>query len=52
MSSLKDGNDAVEYYTETLDAYSLIDLSGRYQINENFALILGVKNLLDEQPSL
>ena len=50
VSSLKDGNDAVEYYTETLDAYSLVDLSGRYQINENFALILGVKNVFDEEP--
>lgn len=50
VSALEDGNDDVEYFREKIDAYSLIDLSGRYTINENLSLTLGVKNVLDEQP--
>ncbi len=50
VSSLDDGNDSVEYYREEIDAYSLIDFSGRYTINDNLSLILGVKNALDEKP--
>ena len=49
-SSLSDGNDEIEYFTEKLDAYSVVDLSGRYSIRDNWMVTLGVKNLLDEKP--
>ncbi|OUW30676.1 MAG: hypothetical protein CBD27_01055 [Rhodospirillaceae bacterium TMED167] len=49
-SALDDGNDDVVYFTEKLDAYSVIDLSGRYSIKDNWMITVGVKNLLDEKP--
>ena len=49
-SALDDGNDDIEYFTEKLDAYSVIDLSGRYSIRDNWMVTVGVKNLLDKKP--
>ena len=49
-SALNDGNADITYFTEKLDAYSVVDLSGRYSIRDNWMLTLGVKNLLDEKP--
>ena len=49
-SSLDDGDDNREYFTEKLDSYSIVDFSGRYMLAENWNLTVGVKNLLDKQP--
>lgn len=49
-SSLNDGNDFQDYFTEKLDDYSIVDLSGRYSIRENWMVTLGIKNLLDKKP--
>ena len=31
-------------------AYSLFDLSGRYQLNDQLSLTFGVKNIFDKEP--
>ena len=49
-SALDDGNDEIEYFRETISAYSLFDLSGRYQLNDQLSLTLGVKNIFDKEP--
>ncbi len=49
-SSLKDGDDNTDYFREKLDDYSVLDLSGRYSISDDWTLTLGVKNLLDKKP--
>ena len=48
-SSLSDGNDEIEYFTEKLDGYSVVDLSGRYSIRDNWMITLGIKNVLDKK---
>lgn len=49
-AALDDGNEQVQYYREKLSSYSLFDFSGRYQINDNFALTVGIRNIADKQP--
>jgi iron complex outermembrane receptor protein len=49
-SALDDGNDEIEYFRETISAYSLFDLSGRYQLNDQLSLTFGVKNIFDKEP--
>ena len=49
ISSLRDGNDAVEYFTERLDAYSLVNFSGRYRFDK-WAVIAGINNILNKSP--
>ncbi len=50
ISSLEDGNDSREYYTETLDSYSLFDASARYTFDNAWMVTAGIKNLFDKQP--
>lgn len=50
QSALDDGDDDVEYFREKLEPYSLVDLSGRYRINDTLSLTAGAKNIFDEQP--
>ena len=49
-SSLSDGDEAVEYFREKIDSYSIVDFSGRYSIKENWTLTAGIKNLLNKKP--
>ena len=49
-AALDDGNEQVQYYREKLSSYSLFDFSGRYQINDNLALTVGIRNIADKQP--
>ncbi len=49
-SSLEDGDDRVEYFREKLDSYSIVDLSGRYAISDDWTVTAGVKNLMDKKP--
>jgi len=50
QSALDDGDDDVEYFREKLEPYSLVDLSGRFRINDTLSLTAGAKNIFDEQP--
>ena len=49
-SSLDDGDDDTDYFREKLDDYSVLDLSSRYSISDDWTLTLGIKNLLDKKP--
>ena len=49
-AALDDGNKQIQYYREKLSSYSLFDFSGRYQINDNLALTVGIRNIADKQP--
>ncbi len=49
-SSLEDSDDNQAYFTEKLDDYSILDLSGRYSLGDSWMITLGVKNLLDKKP--
>ena len=50
LGSLDDGDERIEHVVEKLDAYSLVDLSSSYLLSDSLEIVLGVKNLLDEQP--
>jgi len=50
VSSLDDGDDSVDYFREKLDAYSLVDFSGRYQLTDSISATAGIKNIFDEEP--
>lgn len=50
QSALDDGDDDIEYFREKLEPYSLVDLSGRYRINDTLSLTAGAKNIFDEKP--
>ena len=49
-AALDDGNEQV-HTTEKLSSYSLFDFSGRYQINDNLALTVGIRNMRINNPS-
>ncbi len=49
-SALHDGDDGVEYFREKIDRYSIVDLSARYAITDDWTVTAGVKNLLDKSP--
>lgn len=50
ISSLSDGNESVDYFREELDAYSLFDVSGRYQLTDTITATIGIKNIFDNEP--
>ena len=50
ISSLKDGDDSVLFYTEKLDSYSLVDASARYTFDNSWMITAGIKNVFDEKP--
>ncbi len=50
IASLNDGNNDMEYFTETIDSYSLVDASVRYTLDDAWMITAGIKNVFDKQP--
>ncbi|MBX3560352.1 MAG: TonB-dependent receptor [Sphingomonas sp.] len=49
---VRDDNDNVTYFTETIPAYHYFDLAFAFNVNDNLTLNLGINNLFDKQPPI
>lgn len=50
LSSVRDDNDALDYFVERIGAYNLVDLSFAADLTDAFTLAIGVNNLFDKAP--
>ena len=49
LSTIEDGDDDIDYVTESTGGYSTLDASSIYDTFTGIQFVVGVKNLLDEQ---
>lgn len=52
IGEVNDDDDDTLYATETVDATSYFDVSGTYFLTDNYRVVVGVDNVLDEKPPI
>lgn len=52
IGEVEDDDTGTDFTTETIDATDYFNLSGSWDINDNFRLTGGIDNLLDEEPPI
>lgn len=52
IGEVKDDDSNNTYFVEKIDSENYIDVSGSYQINDNYSLSFGIDNLFDTEPPI
>ena len=52
IGSVDDDNDATVFAVESISSTDYFDASGQYAFNDNYSIVFGIDNLLDEEPPI
>ena len=52
VGSVEDDDDNSDYFTESVNAYNLFELSTTYHLNDNYRVTARIDNLFDKEPPL
>lgn len=52
IGEVKDDDDGTQFFVEKIDSENYLDVSGSYQINDNYSLSFGIDNLFDTDPPI